>query len=610
MSEKLVECVPNFSEGRNTGVIKQITDAVESVEGIRLLDVDPGPDMNRTVVTFVGSPDAVGEAAFQAIKTASELIDMSQHTGSHPRMGATDVCPFVPVSGISVKECVKLSMDVARRVGDDLKIPVYLYEKSAQKPERQNLAVVRKGEYEALQEKLKKPEWKPDFGPAEFNARSGATVIGVREFLIAYNISLNTREPRYATDIAFELRAKGRSARRGNIDPVYLWGEEILKYKKNHYPCGKDDFVGKTIEETVKHCKTEHSYDLAALLKLHGVDPDKPEGESVKIPGKFQHCKSIGWLVKDYDRAQISINLTDYNVTSMYHVFDESRKLAADRGIEVTGSEIVGMVPYPALLDCGIYYLKKQGRSAGIPVRDILETAVQSLGLRDVNDFKIEDRVLGLPKNLDGALVEMKVTDFVDEVSRDSAAPGGGSIAALSGALGASLASMVSNLTANKRGSQKVDKVLNEAAEQCQEIKTALVRGIDDDTNAFNAYMQAIRLPGNTPEKKKEKLKAVQNSLKKAVSVPLNTANLSLRAIEITETVAKYGNPASITDVGVGAQISLTGVMGGIYNVLINLKDITDRRFNDKMRKQCTELEKKARTIVKRIEKMVDKEIK
>ena len=369
MSEKLVECVPNFSEGRNTGVIKQITDAVESVDGIRLLDVDPGPDMNRTVVTFVGSPEAVREAAFLAIKTASELIDMSQHTGSHPRMGATDVCPFVPVSGISIDECIKLSKEVAQRVGEELKIPVYLYEKSAQRPERQNLAVVRQGEYEALQEKLKKPEWKPDFGPAKFNARSGATVMGVREFLIAYNISLNTREPRYATDIAFELRAKGRSARKGNINPVYLWGEEILKYKKGYYPCGKDDFVGKTIEETAKHCKTEHGYDLSALLKLHGISPEKPDGESVKIPGKFQHCKSIGWLVKEYDRAQISINLTDYNVTSMYHVFDESLKLATDRGIMVTGSEIVGMVPYPAMLNCGIYYLRKQGRSAGIPVR-------------------------------------------------------------------------------------------------------------------------------------------------------------------------------------------------------------------------------------------------
>jgi glutamate formiminotransferase/formiminotetrahydrofolate cyclodeaminase len=610
LSEKSVECVPNFSEGRNTGVIKQITDAVESVEGIRLLDVDPGPDMNRTVVTFVGSPEAAAEAAFQAIKTASELIDMSQHTGSHPRMGATDVCPFVPVSGISIEECIKLSKEVAKRVGEELKIPVYLYEKSAQKPERQNLAVVRHGEYETLQEKLKKPEWKPDFGPAKFNARSGATVMGVREFLIAYNISLNTRESRYATDIAFELRAKGRSARRGNTNPVYLWGEEILKYKKGYYPCGKDDFVGKTIQETAKHCKKEHEYDLTALLKLHGVDPVKPDGESVKIPGKFQHCKSIGWMVKEYDRSQISINLTDYNVTSMYHVFDESLKLATDRGIMVTGSEIVGMVPYPALLKCGIYYLKKQGRSAGIPVRDILETAVQSLGLRDVVDFVIEDRVLGLPKNLDDALVEMKVTDFVDEVSRESAAPGGGSIAALAGALGASLSSMVSNLTANKRGSQKVDSILNKAAEQCQEIKNGLVKGIDDDTNAFNAYVQAIRLPNITSEEKKSRKKAVQDSLKEAVSVPLNTANLSLRSIEIAETVAKYGNPASITDVGVGAQTSLSGVMGGIYNVLINLKDITDKKFNDKMRKQCAVLEKNARSIVKRIEKMVDKEIK
>ena len=461
LREKLVECVPNFSEGRNSDVIKQITDAIEAVDGAKLLDVDPGPDMNRTVVTFVGSPDVVEEAAFRAIQKASELIDMSVHSGSHPRMGATDVCPFVPVSGVTEEECIELSKKLARRVGEELNIPVYLYERSAQKPERRNLAIVRQGEYEALEDKLEKPEWKPDFGPAKFNARAGATVIGVREFLIAYNINLNTREPKYATDIAFELRAKGRSARRGNTDPIYLRGTEILKYEKNKYPCGKDDFIGKTIKETVDHCKKEHGYDLVERLKLNEIDTGKPEGESVKITGKFLNCKSIGWLVKEYDRAQISVNLTDYKVTSMHHVLEESRKLAADRGIVVTGSEIVGMVPYPALLECGIYYLKKQGRSAGVPIRDILESAVQSLGLRDVAEFNLNERVLGLPKNLDDSLVEMKVNDFVDEVSRESPAPGGGSIAALAGALGASLASMVSNLTANKRGSDAVDDVLH-----------------------------------------------------------------------------------------------------------------------------------------------------
>jgi len=431
LSEKLVECVPNFSEGRNKDVIKQITDTIEAVDGVSLLDVDPGPDMNRTVVTFVGTPEGVKEAAFQAIKKASELIDMSIHHGSHPRMGATDVCPFVPVSGVTTEECIELSKEVARRVGEELGIPVYLYEKSARKPERENLAVIRQGEYEALPEKLKKPEWKPDFGPAKFNAKAGATVIGVREFLIAYNINLNTREFRYATDIAFELREKGRSVRRSNSDDTfYFKNTDILKYEPGSYPCGNCDFIGKTINETIEHCKKEHGYDLVELLKSHDIDPRVlGKGESVKRPGKFKYCKAIGWMVKEYDRAQISINLTNYKETSMHDVLKEARRLAAERGVVVTGSEVVGMVPYSALLETGKYYLKKQGRSAGVPARDILETAVQSLGLRDVADFKIEERVLGLPKNPESALVEMKVTDFADEVSRESPAPGGGSIA-------------------------------------------------------------------------------------------------------------------------------------------------------------------------------------
>ncbi|MFC1493552.1 glutamate formimidoyltransferase, partial [candidate division KSB1 bacterium] len=475
MSGKLVECVPNFSEARDKNVIKQITDVIEAVDNVRLLDVDPGPDMNRTVVTFVAPPEEAKEAAFRAIKKASELIDMSKHQGSHPRMGATDVCPFIPVNGVSEDECIQISKDVAKRVGEELKIPVYLYEKAAQSPDRQNLAIIRAGEYEGLAEKLKDPKWKPDFGPAEFNARAGATVIGVREFLIAYNISLNTREPKFATDIAFELRKKGRSARKPYPDhPVYLWRTQILKYKESDYPCGKCDFSGKTIKETIEHCDKEHGYDLVELFKLNDVDPDQCEGESVKIPGKFDYCKSIGWLVREYDRAQISINLTNYKVTAMHDVLEEARKLAADRGIVVTGSEIVGMVPFQALYDSGIFYLKKQNRSAGVPIRDVLNTAVQSLGLNDVSEFRIGERVLGLPANPEDALVEMKLNDFVDEVSRESAAPGGGSIAALAGALGASLSSMVSNLTANNRGSADVDDILNDAAERCQKIKTAL----------------------------------------------------------------------------------------------------------------------------------------
>lgn len=609
MEEKLIECVPNFSEGRDLAIIKQITDVIEKIDGIKLLDVDPGAEMNRTVVTFIGSPKNVKEAAFLAIKKAAELIDMSKHKGSHPRMGATDVCPFVPVSGVSIEECLQLAEDVAERVGAELKIPVYLYEKSARIPERQNLAFIRKGEYEALQEKMAKEEWKPDFGPHTFNAKSGATVIGVREFLIAYNINLNTREKLHATDIAFELREKGRSARKGNTSPFYYKGTEILKYKKEYYPSGVDDFVGKTMDETIRYCKEKHGFDLDELLKLNGVDPRKAEGESVKIPGKFKHCKAIGWYVPQFDRAQISINLTDYNVTSMHDVLEETRRLAAERGLVVTGSEIVGMVPFPALLQTGKYYLRKQQRSPGIPVKDILNTALQSLGLTDVADFKIDERVLGLPKNKETALVQLNINDFVDEVSRESPAPGGGSIAALAGALGASLASMVANLSANNRGTKETDDILNEAAETCQDVKNALLKAIDEDTEAFNAYMDARRLPAKTPEEKNIRELAMQEGLKQAVMVPLDTARQSFRAIKLAETVVKYGNPASITDIGVGAQMAYSGVKGGIYNVLINLKDIMDKGFIEEMKGRCKALEQDAESVLESVLKQVENKI-
>jgi len=610
MDQAMVECVPNFSEGKDMGLIKQITDVIEGVDNVRLLDVDPGAEMNRTVVTFVGPPESVKEAAFQAIRKAAELIDMSKHQGSHPRMGATDVCPFVPVSGISIEECVDLSKEVGKRVGEELDIPVYLYEKSAQNPERENLAIIRQGEYEALPEKLKKAEWKPDFGPAEFNAKAGATVIGVREFLIAYNINLNTRESKYATDIAFELREKGRSARNGNTKPFYFKGGTILKYKEGSYPCGTCTFDGKSIEETIAHCKNEHDYDLAALLKLNGISAEHPQGKSVKKPGRFDYCKAIGWLVPEFDRAQLSINLTNYKVTSMHHVLEATRKMAAERGLVVTGSEIVGMVPYPALFETGKFYLRKQGRSVGIPIRDILESAVQSLGVRDVAGFDIEERVLGLPKNTDAPLIAMTVEGFTNEVSRESPAPGGGSIAALAGALGASLSSMVANLTANKRGSEAVDETLNKAAEEAQEIKQQLVNGIDADTNAFNAYMAARRLPSATDEQKKIKKQAEQDGLKQAVRVPLKTAELSLKAIEIAQTVVQFGNPNSITDVGVGAQIAYSGVKGGVYNVLINLKDITDAGFVAEMKGTCTILEGKALDALNQVLKQVEDKIR
>jgi glutamate formiminotransferase/formiminotetrahydrofolate cyclodeaminase len=521
-------------------------------------------------------------------------------------MGATDVCPFIPVSGVSTKDCIKLSEEVAQRVGQELKIPVYLYEKSARTPQRQNLAHVRMGEYEGLAEKLKKPEWTPDNGPAEFNPRTGATVIGVREFLIAYNINLNTTESKFATDIAFELREKGRSARRGNTIPFYFKGKEILKYTAGQYPCGNCNFNSKSMSELIKHCDKEHGYDLTELLKLNAIDIEKPEGESVKKPGKFEHCKAIGWMVPEFNRAQISINLTNYKVTSMHDVLEETRRLAQERGIVVTGSEIVGMVPFPALLETGKYYLRKQMRSTGIPTSDILETAVQSLGLRDVSEFKIEERVLGLPMTEQNDLVNRKVYDFIDEVSRESPAPGGGSIAALAGALGAALSSMVSNLSVGKRDSEGVDEILKPVADKTQELKDALVKAVDEDTNAFNAYMSARRLPDKSQQEKQKKENAIQEGLKQAVAVPLKTARLSAEVIEIAQVVVEKGNVNSVTDAGVGAHIAFTGVKGGVFNVLINLREIEDKKYVEEMKQICADLEQNSHQKLNRVMSLVD----
>jgi len=566
--------------------------------------------MNRTVVTFVGDPKGVKIAAFNAIKKASELIDMSKHTGSHPRMGATDVCPFVPVSGITEEECHKVACEVAERVGNELQIPIYLYEKSAQSPDRENLAKVRTGEYEALEQKLQKPEWKPDYGPAKFNARAGATAIGVREFLIAYNINLNSGESKYATDLAFELREKGRSARQGNITPHYFKGRTILKYKDGHYPCGTCDFIASKMKDLTEHCLKEHDYDLAELLELNAINPEKPEGKSVKKPGLFMNCKAIGWMVPEYGRAQISINLTNYKETSMHHVMEATRKLATERGIVITGSEIVGMVPYPALLETGKYYLRQQGRSEGIPVRDILDIAVQSLGLNDVAEFNIDDRVLGLPKFKEEELVELKVNEFTNEVSRESPAPGGGSIAALAGALGAALASMVSNLSIGKRGTEEVEEYLKPVADNAQEIKDKLIKAVDDDTNAFNAYMDAKRLPAKSDDEKRIKNQAIQDGLKLAVKVPLNTAQLSAEVLGLAEAAVEKGNINSVTDAGVGAQIAYTGVKGGIYNVLINLKEIDDKSFVDEMIEICHKLDQDSKEYLSKILSTVDEKIK
>src|SRR5512139_895559 len=489
MDQRVVECVPNFSEGRDRAKIKQITDAIEAVAGVTLLDVDPGVDTNRTVVTFVGDPDAVAEGAYQAIAKAAQVIDMTQHHGAHPRLGATDVCPFVPIAGVTMDECAAIARRVGERVGRELEIPVYLYEAAASRPERKNLAAIRKGEYEGLADKLRDPEWVPDFGPARLNARAGATVIGAREFLIAYNVTLNTRDKTLATDIAFELRERGRVARAATGSVYYAKGK-ILTYQDGAYPCGNCAFVGPTFGDAAAHCRSAHGYDLAELLRLNDVDPAKPlVGQKVYRAGKFSHCKAIGWYVDEYKRAQISINLTNYRVTPPHLVLEEARRLAVERGLVVTGSEVVGLIPYPALLEAGKYYLKAQGESPFIPIPDILQTAVFSMGLADIAPFDLAKKVLGLPPEIPKGLVRMTVKDFADEVSRDTPAPGGGSVAALAGALGAALASMVANLWQDKAESAAATSELVEAAKIAQRVKDELVLAVDEDANAFNAYM-------------------------------------------------------------------------------------------------------------------------
>jgi glutamate formiminotransferase / formiminotetrahydrofolate cyclodeaminase len=609
MDQRVVECVPNFSEGRDAAKIKQITDAVEAVRGVSLLDVDPGADTNRTVVTFIGDPDAVAEAAFQAIARAAQVLDMRLHHGAHPRLGATDVCPFVPIAGITMDECAAIARRVGERVGRELEIPVYLYEAAASRPERKNLATIRKGEYEGLAEKLRDPVWLPDFGPARLDARAGATVIGAREFLIAYNVTLNTRDKALATDIAFELREKGRVARAAAGSALYAKGK-ILTYRKGAYPCGNCVFVGQTFAETGAHCRERHGYDLEALLRLNEVDPAQPlAGQKVYRAGKFTHCKAIGWYVDQYQRAQISINLTNYQATPPHLVLEEARRLAAERGLVVTGSEIVGLIPYPALLEAGRYYLRAQGKSPFIPIPDVLQTAVFSMGLADVSPFEVGRKVIGLPRAFAKGLAQMTVTAFTDEVSRDTPAPGGGSVAALAGALGAGLASMVANLWQGKVESPASETALLGAAETAQRVKDQLILGVDEDTQAFNAYLGARRLPGNTPEEKALRDRKMQEGLKLAVEVPLRTAEWSLAAMQAAWAAAQHGSVSSISDAAVAVQIAFAGVRGGIWNVLTNLKEITDEMFVHEMRGKCENLLEGTKQLLDQVTAHVDKRL-
>lgn len=602
--KKVIECVPNFSEGRDLAVIKQITDTIESIQGIRLLDVDPGESTNRTVVTFIGEPEPVKEAAFRAVQKAAELIDMSKHSGEHARFGATDVCPFVPVSGATMEDCAEIARQVGQRIGEELAIPVYLYEHAAMTPARQNLAKVRSGEYEGLQKKLVDPEWKPDFGPTIFNPGAGATAVGAREFLIAYNINLNTTDRRYANEIAYEIRERGRWKRVGNIEPFYYKGD-VVNFEEGKYADGNSDFIAGSFEELADFYKTTYGADLYQRYQSIGLDPKNLVGRPVYKDGMFTHLKGIGWVVDDYQCAQISMNLTNYRVTSPAKVLEAVRELAAARGIVITGSEAVGVVPYEAMQQAGHFYLRRMQKSTGIPVRDTVTTAVQAMGLNDVAEFDIDKKVIGLPV-AEGALVNLKITEFVDEVSRDTPAPGGGSIAALAGALGSALASMVVNLSVGKgEFDSQYDELCN-LAEKAQSIKDELVLAIDADTEAFNEVIAGMRMAKDTADQVALRAKVIRAGYKSAAEVPLRTAELCRQVLDLCQAAANIGNMAVMSDAGVGALMALAGVQGAIHNVRINLPHTKDEAFINQMQGQLGTLLSDSRAICDAIQQQVE----
>ncbi len=549
---KIVECVPNFSEGRDQKLLDKIAAAISAVKGVTLLDVDPGADTNRTVFTFVGDPVSVVESAFQGIKKASELIDMSKHKGAHPRMGATDVCPFVPVAGITMEECVELAKKLGIRVGDELGIPIYLYENAATKPEWRNLAEVRKGEYEALPKKMKDPYWKPDFGPQKFNKTSGATAVSAREFLIAYNINLNTRDKKKAHDLALDIREKGRFKRDKN--------RKILKDK---------------------------------------------DGNKIKTPGIFTHCKAVGWYIDEYKRAQISINLTNYKITPPHLVLEKVRELAIEKGIQVTGSELVGLIPKQAILDAGKFYLNKLGESIGIPESMIIDTAIQSMGLDDLGSFATNEKIIEYAIRKKDNLVNLNLTDFADELSSDSPAPGGGSVAALCSALSGALSAMVANLTFGKKGYEDFWKESNQLAEEGQKIKLESLIAIDKDTEAFYSMMAAARLPKKTNEEKKIRVESIENATKEAILIPLETLKIARDAVELAKKIARIGNKNALSDAGVAAIIANAAAKGAYLNIKINMPGIKDENFKFNVMTKAEETLNWINTLALQIEKDV-----
>lgn len=537
--QQLIECVPNFSEGRDLNIIRQITDEIESVEGVKLLNVDPGKATNRTVVTFVGPPSEAIEAAYLAIKKASEIIDMSKHKGEHPRMGATDVCPLIPISGITMEETAEYSRKLARRVGEQLNIPIYLYENAAQIEGRNNLSEIRAGEYEGFFKKIHQPQWKPDFGPVEMHPKAGATVIGARDFLIAYNINLNTTSVRRANSIAFDVRERGRVKREG--DPI----------------------TGKIVKDE--------------------------QGNPVSVPGSLKAVKAIGWYIEEYGVAQISMNLTNIRETPVHIAFDEVCKRAEARGIRVTGSELVGLLPLQCLLDAGRYFLEKQQRSTGISEAELIKIAVKSMGLDELGPFEPEKRVIEylLKDESSEKLVSMSLKAFADETASESPAPGGGSISAYVGALGIALAGMVANLSSHKRGWDNRWKEFSDVAEKAEHIKNKLMVLVDEDTRAFNKIMDAFGLPKSTDEEKQVRAKAISDATRHAINTPLEVMKLSLDSMDLIAEMAEKGNPNSVSDAGVGALCARTAVLGAGLNVKINCSGFEDSEYVNESLKQA-----------------------
>ena len=601
---KIIECVPNFSEGRDKKIIDQICSAIKSVETVELLDVDMGSDTNRTVVTFIAESNYVAEAAYKGIEKAAELIDMRKHSGAHPRMGATDVCPFVPVSNTTMEECVDIAKSLGEIVGEKLGIPVFLYESAAVNKERRNLANIRSGEYEGFDEKLKDQKWKPDFGPSKLNVKSGTTAIGAREFLIAYNINLNTTDRTYANEIAYELRERGRWKRINQKDNFYYKGD-VVNFRENFYPDGNSDYVGKNLKEIEKFYQ-KSGRNFRKRYNSLGLDPENLIGKPVYKEGRFTHVKGLGWVIPEYNRAQISMNLTNYKISPIHKIFEAACEEAEKRGLRVTGSEIVGLIPYKAIEEAGKYYLKKMGKSPGMPPVDLVNIAIQSLGLSDVTNFNPSEKILGMPKN-NGELANRITFDLIDEVSRDSPAPGGGSVAAMSGSLGEAIGVMVANLCVSKAGFEEHSEELGKIAEDGQEIKEFLVNAIDEDTNAFDKVIKAMRMPNDSDSEKKIRAEKMQEGYKSAAEVPLEVVEYCFRALNTCDRISKIMDDSMASDVGSGAQMSIAGARAAAYNVKINLKTITDNEYtsktNKKLEKLLSECEKVLQIVIKRVEK-------